>query len=73
MQHLTDASKSISINGTEGPAVNYAVCCFPIPGDPAHGFFRGIKGCWYTGKLVPLLISNEIMTLQDGPISSGRK
>ena len=44
MQHLTDASKSISINGTEGPAVNYAVCCFPIPGDPAHGLLSGGKG-----------------------------
>ena len=44
MQHLTDSSKSISINGTEGPAVNYAVCCFPIPGDPAHGLLSGDKG-----------------------------
>ena len=44
MQHLTDTSKSISINGTEGPAVNYAVCCFPIPGDPLMGSCREEKG-----------------------------
>ena len=41
MQHLTDASKSISINGTEGPAVNYAVCCFPIPVIRLMAYFRG--------------------------------
>ena len=44
MQHLTDAGRTISINGTEGPAVNYAPCCFPIPGDIAHGCLSGGKG-----------------------------
>ncbi len=44
MQHLTDAARSISINGNEGPAVNYAACCFPIPGDAAHGYLSGGKG-----------------------------
>ena len=71
MQHLTDASKSISINGTEGPAVIMQFAVFQsrvirswLP--------SGEKGYWYTGKLVA---SNKqrIMTLQGGPIFSGRK
>ena len=59
MQHLTDASKSISINGTEGPAVNYAVCCFPIPAIRLMAFLSEAKDYWYTENIVPLLISNE--------------
>ena len=44
IKHLTQSVKFISINGNEGPAVSYAPCCFPIPGDIAHGCMSGGKG-----------------------------
>lgn len=44
IEHLTQADIGISINGSEGTAVQYASCCFPIAGDNAWGFMRGGAG-----------------------------
>jgi len=34
----------IFVNGTEGSAVQYSPCCFPLPGDPIVGHLRGGHG-----------------------------
>lgn len=34
----------ISIKGTEGVLVKFPKCCYPIPGDPIHGFLSAGKG-----------------------------
>ena len=34
----------IFVNGTEGSAVQYSPCCFPLPGDPIIGHLRGGHG-----------------------------
>lgn len=36
--------KPISIKGTEGMAVSFASCCYPVPGDAIVGFFVDNKG-----------------------------
>ena len=45
MEHLTQPQSSgITVNGSEGTAVQYASCCFPIAGDNACGHMRGGAG-----------------------------
>ncbi|OUV04140.1 MAG: hypothetical protein CBC42_00085 [Betaproteobacteria bacterium TMED82] len=44
INHLTESPDVITISGTEGPAVQYASCCYPIAGDPALGNMIGGKG-----------------------------
>jgi len=34
----------LSIKGTEGLVVNFPKCCYPIPGDPIHGFVTSGRG-----------------------------
>src|SRR5690606_25578820 len=49
-QHDGDASelagrrKPLEIAGTEGLVVNYARCCYPIPGDEIVGFMSSGRG-----------------------------
>ncbi len=42
--HLTTPESSLTIHGNEGPAVQYAPCCYPIGGDKAVGNMRGGSG-----------------------------
>ncbi len=42
--HETLASPAISIQGTEGMAVQFAACCHPIPGDPIIGIIKNGQG-----------------------------
>lgn len=37
-------ARPIAIKGTEGMVVNYAKCCYPIPGDPIQGFVSAGRG-----------------------------
>jgi GTP diphosphokinase / guanosine-3',5'-bis(diphosphate) 3'-diphosphatase len=41
---LTDHRKPLEIAGTEGMVVNYARCCYPIPGDEIVGFMSTGRG-----------------------------
>lgn len=42
---LTEKSElPLAIKGTEGIAVSYAECCYPIPGDPIVGVFSSGEG-----------------------------
>jgi GTP diphosphokinase / guanosine-3',5'-bis(diphosphate) 3'-diphosphatase len=34
----------LSIKGTEGMVVSFPKCCYPIPGDPIHGFVTSGRG-----------------------------
>ena len=34
----------LSIKGTEGMVVKFSKCCYPIPGDPIHGFVTAGRG-----------------------------
>lgn len=34
----------LSIKGTEGMVVRFPKCCYPIPGDPIHGFITSGRG-----------------------------
>ncbi len=34
----------LSIRGTEGMVVSFPKCCYPIPGDPIHGFVTSGRG-----------------------------
>lgn len=34
----------LSIKGTEGLVINFPKCCYPIPGDPIHGFVTAGRG-----------------------------
>lgn len=50
--------KPLEIKGTEGMVVNYASCCYPIPGDPISGVLNAGQGilvhmeqCRQLGKL----------------------
>ena len=36
--------KALTIQGTEGVAVTYARCCYPIPGDPIRGLITSGRG-----------------------------
>jgi GTP pyrophosphokinase len=42
--HFTTANEAITIDGSEGSAVQYAACCSPIAGDAAIGMMRGGAG-----------------------------
>lgn len=44
IEHLTQPELGITINGSEGTAVQYASCCYPIGGDNAWGHMRGGAG-----------------------------
>lgn len=37
-------SKPLYIKGTEGMVMNFATCCYPIPGDPIVGLFQAGQG-----------------------------
>ncbi len=39
-----DTATSLTIGGTEGSAITYAICCHPIPGDPIMGYLSPGKG-----------------------------
>lgn len=43
-EHLTHQETGITLNGSEGTAVQYAHCCYPISGDNACGHMRGGTG-----------------------------
>ena len=43
-EHLTHEETGITLNGSEGTAVQYAHCCYPIAGDNACGHMRGGTG-----------------------------
>jgi GTP pyrophosphokinase len=43
-EHLTHQETGITLNGSEGTAVQYAHCCYPIAGDNACGHMRGGTG-----------------------------
>lgn len=42
--HFSTANEAITIDGSEGSAVQYAACCSPIAGDAAVGMMRGGAG-----------------------------
>lgn len=44
IEHLTQPELGITLNGSEGTAVQYASCCYPIAGDNAWGHMRGGAG-----------------------------
>ncbi|MFM1880618.1 MAG: hypothetical protein RLZZ344_852 [Pseudomonadota bacterium] len=45
MEHLTaQHDLGITVNGSEGTAVQYAACCHPIAGDNSWGYMRGGAG-----------------------------
>ncbi|OUW05230.1 MAG: hypothetical protein CBD16_01160, partial [Betaproteobacteria bacterium TMED156] len=44
IDHLTQSHDGITVNGSEGTAVQYAGCCHPIPGDMAFGQMLGGAG-----------------------------
>jgi (p)ppGpp synthase/HD superfamily hydrolase len=37
-------SLPLAIKGTEGMVVSFPKCCYPIPGDPIHGFVTAGRG-----------------------------
>ncbi len=43
-QELPSASGVVTIQGTEGMAVQFAKCCRPIPGDPIIGYIKSGQG-----------------------------
>jgi GTP diphosphokinase / guanosine-3',5'-bis(diphosphate) 3'-diphosphatase len=40
----TNETTPLSIKGTEGMVVSFPKCCYPIPGDPIHGFVTSGRG-----------------------------
>jgi GTP diphosphokinase / guanosine-3',5'-bis(diphosphate) 3'-diphosphatase len=40
----TSESTPLTIKGTEGMVVSFPKCCYPIPGDPIHGFITAGRG-----------------------------
>lgn len=42
--NVTNDTIPLSIKGTEGLVVNFPKCCYPIPGDPIHGFVTSGRG-----------------------------
>ncbi len=42
--NLGNETTPLSIKGTEGLVVNFPKCCYPIPGDPIHGFVTSGRG-----------------------------
>ena len=49
------ASPAITIQGTEGVAVQFAQCCHPIPGDPIIGVLRSGQGLMVHTRDCPAL------------------
>ena len=43
-ENLVDNTIPLSIKGTEGMVVKFPKCCYPIPGDPIHGFVTSGRG-----------------------------
>jgi GTP pyrophosphokinase len=43
-ESLADSRRPLEIAGTEGMVVNYARCCYPIPGDEIVGFMSSGRG-----------------------------
>jgi (p)ppGpp synthase/HD superfamily hydrolase len=41
---VSDNTIPLTIKGTEGMVVNFPKCCYPIPGDPIHGFVTSGRG-----------------------------
>ncbi len=41
---VSNKTNPLSIKGTEGLVVNFPKCCYPIPGDPIHGFVTSGRG-----------------------------
>ncbi len=41
---VSDKTNPLSIKGTEGLVINFPKCCYPIPGDPIHGFVTSGRG-----------------------------
>lgn len=39
-----DKTIPLAIKGTEGLVINFPKCCYPIPGDPIHGFVTSGRG-----------------------------
>jgi GTP pyrophosphokinase len=44
LESAADKRKPLEIAGTEGMVVNYAHCCYPIPGDEIVGFMSSGRG-----------------------------
>ena len=43
-QEKDNESTPLTIRGTEGMVVTFPKCCYPIPGDPIHGFVTAGRG-----------------------------
>ena len=43
-KNSVDNTIPLSIKGTEGMVVKFPKCCYPIPGDPIHGFVTSGRG-----------------------------
>ena len=43
-ENSADNTIPLSIKGTEGMVVKFPKCCYPIPGDPIHGFVTSGRG-----------------------------
>ncbi len=43
-KNSVDNTMPLSIKGTEGMVVKFPKCCYPIPGDPIHGFVTSGRG-----------------------------
>jgi GTP diphosphokinase / guanosine-3',5'-bis(diphosphate) 3'-diphosphatase len=41
---VSNDTNPLSIKGTEGLVVSFPKCCYPIPGDPIHGFVTSGRG-----------------------------
>ena len=41
---ISDKTNPLSIKGTEGLVISFPKCCYPIPGDPIHGFVTSGRG-----------------------------
>lgn len=40
----SNEERPLTIKGTEGMVVSFPKCCYPIPGDPIHGFITSGRG-----------------------------
>jgi GTP diphosphokinase / guanosine-3',5'-bis(diphosphate) 3'-diphosphatase len=52
--HFTQTAEAITIDGSEGSAVQYAACCSPIGGDAAIGLMRGGAGLVVHRAICPM-------------------
>ena len=44
LKNSVNNTTPLSIKGTEGMVVKFPKCCYPIPGDPIHGFVTSGRG-----------------------------